>query len=67
MTFDTEMSFARLAIVNLFVKMMLLAVIDFRPMTLGTEVVFLLVAFETVDIMTVAATYTVLVHLALHE
>ena len=67
MAFDAEMSFARLAVVNLFVKVMLLAVINFCPMALGTEVVIFLVALETVDIMTVAATYTVLVHLALHE
>jgi hypothetical protein len=67
MALNTEMTFARLAVVDLFVKVMLLAVIDFRPMALGTEVVLFLVAFETVDIMTVAAAYAVLVHFALHK
>ncbi len=48
-------------------KVVLFGVVEFRPMALGTKVVLLLVALETMNIMTVAAAHTVLVHLALHE
>ena len=64
---DAEMAFAWLAVVHLFMKVMRLIVVGFRPMALGTEVVLFLVTLKAVNIMAVATAYTVLVHFALHE
>ena len=63
MALDAKMTFARLAVVNFFVKMMLFAVIDVRPVALGAKVILLLVALEAVDVVTVAAADVVGVHL----
>ena len=67
MALDAKMAFARLTVMHLLVEVVCFAVIDLGAVALGAELVLLLMAFEAVDIMTVATAHAVLVHLALHE
>ncbi len=67
MTFDTEIAVAWLALIDLLVKVVFFTVIDFSPVALAAEIVAVFVEFEAVHVVTVAALYAMLIHLALHE
>ena len=64
MALDAKMAITRLSVVNLLMKVVVLGVIELRPMALGAKVVLLFMAFETMAIMAVTATHTMLIHLA---